>query len=186
MNANINIIVVNKTNYEYYKDFIKDCVTYSLNSSFRYTNFPNTFDTSDFFNWLQVNTLYIFCKENRMLGFSVFPVVELNDEFLLNVCMFIHPRVCKMAYLNLLSLSCIFAYLLSKHFLYNSINLYLYYNALLFKVQEVFQTSINFIKITEMISFVNINVNTLQNDLDFNHVLSNSDLQLLNSVITNV
>lgn len=93
------IFKVVDSDFNLYKDFIKDCIEYSFFGNFFYQDTPITYEEESIHNWLGTDQIYICTNNNKNIGFvSITYSTELSE--VPKVSMFVHPRVCKMSSLN--------------------------------------------------------------------------------------
>ena len=88
--------VINKEDYNLYKDFIQKCTSNYYNHTYRYSSEPNNYELNSFFNWLQSDRIFLISKENRNLGYVVLHNNDTTQDSVTSFSYFVHPSVCKL------------------------------------------------------------------------------------------
>lgn len=147
---------INRLNYEQNKAFIKVCTQHYVNHTYRYSSEPKSYELEDFFNWLQADELYVMTKDNRKLGYVVLHQNDTVDSILTSYSYFIHPRICKLNSVHLVSGGLALAATYSTLQRARSITTYVNHTLLLNSINGIFPTQ--YLRLQEGILFVSMSL----------------------------
>lgn len=100
MNPLPTLYKLNPSDYNFYKHFLNECVSYSHSSNIFYGSEPTKNDSESFYNWLQTTNLYICSRDNKSIGFIVFDTNSASVSYN-RLSIFVHPKVCKLAIISI-------------------------------------------------------------------------------------
>ncbi len=160
-----SVTLVNRENYILFAAFLQDCTEYSLSSTFTYVTTPLNFTSDQFFHWLQADSVYVLSLNNKSLGYVVLREHNREEESIVDFTTFLHPRVCKMAVINLLKgASCLAAiYSVINHS--NTITTFLYHKMLLASLRQSFGSLVKSHSVA-FFDFCQIDMTSFNYDLD--------------------
>lgn len=103
------VFKLERSDFNLYKNFLNECVTYSHSLNIFYGSEPNKMDADSFYNWLQTDLIFICQRNNKNVGFIVFD--SNNSQINFNrVSLFVHPQVCKLAIISIARAATIISY----------------------------------------------------------------------------
>lgn len=97
MNTLPAIFKLEEADYSLYRDFLHECIEYSLPATAAYLAPPSEKSKEAFYNWLQSSTVFICNRNSRNIGFVVIATSDSDIDPVMNVTFFVHPKVCKLA-----------------------------------------------------------------------------------------
>ena len=109
MNPLPTIYKLDPSDYNLYKTFLNECTAYSHSSNIFYGSENTKDDADSFYNWLQTTNLYICRRDNKNIGFIVFDSNSSSVHYN-RLSIFVHPKVCKLAIINIARAATIVAY----------------------------------------------------------------------------
>lgn len=110
MNAIPSVSLIDESCYEQYKNFLKDCIEYSLDSNFKQFGYPTNYDKETFYSWLGTDKIYICNRNNKNIGFIVLETKDMSESTAHQVSFYIHPKVCKLASLSIARSAAVLSY----------------------------------------------------------------------------
>lgn len=100
--------------FNIYRNFLLDCSEYSHSSNIFYGSKPSTNNSESFYTWLQTQDVYLCTTSNKNIGFFVLDI-NLATVSCNRLSLFVHPKVCKLAIINVARAASVFTYLKFKH-----------------------------------------------------------------------
>lgn len=97
MNTLPAVFKLDENDFNMYREFLFECLEYSLSASANYMHEPSEKSKTAFYNWAQTNNIYICNRNNRDIGFIVIATNTSETDPLNTVTFFVHPKVCKLA-----------------------------------------------------------------------------------------
>lgn len=90
------LLKIDRSNFQIYKNFIKDCTQHYYKHTYNYHNLPINYEVDNFFNWLQSDVLFIVKSGVRALGYVVLHSNETLESEHVFSNFFVHPNICKL------------------------------------------------------------------------------------------
>lgn len=100
MNPLPTLYKLDPSDFNFYKNFLNECVSYSHSSNIFYGSEPLKYDSESFYSWLQTTNLYICRRDNKNIGFIVFDSNSASVTYN-RLSIFVHPKVCKLAIISI-------------------------------------------------------------------------------------